>query len=607
MKKYFIAGSMAVIMLWVGAGYGAEIIYLAGKVEVKPAQEKTWQPAKLGMKVVAGDIILTQGIDSGADIDLDDNNRGKKVLRIGESTQVVLRSSFERDKIDNVDLDYGTILSKIEKIKGGSTFEVYTLTAVAGVRGTDWEVNTKKDEEEAEFSCYKGKIYVKTFGRQGELLDRIDVAAGYTTSVKKFEPAADVAPISREKKNEWKEENREIADNVKEYEKKIAAEAVEETSSMPPAEKVKSAPPVIEDIIINGELVGEENTFYSSDLDAGKAYISANIDAAEEDTYTVYWSLDNGATWEEIGDDVDFEHKFTPQMDVEIPIILKVCNVAGACTMSDKISVIFKTDSKTESLNKFMNTLNNAYRTKQLKEVMSCFSEEEFSRYITLEEKLSDFFEAVQVNSSQIDLAGVVFRDDEAIGELRWSADVTTLDTRENLRDSGTALVRLKQAGKGWKVTFVNDIQAVMYGELSEEVLDADLPDFIITHIDVGRTPLRESESTTVTVEVENKGKSSAENIKVSVYDDNSACPDHSLIGVKSIERLEAGHSASVTVSFTGYYPYGLHKIRAVVDEENKIEESLESNNTATTQILVIQYQSFDNITEYQSFNNLVE
>src|SRR3989338_1799253 len=183
--------------------HAVEIVYLEGKVEVKLKKEKEWKAASLGLKLQEGDTIRTVGMDSGADIDLDEKPRGKNVLRLGENTFIILRANMDPGQIDNIDLDSGDVLSKIKELNRDSVFEVYTLTAVAGARGTGWKVSTDKEEEESDISCLDGEIYVKAFDEQGRLLNEMDLGAGQKVSVKKGKPLAETASVADQDKQEW--------------------------------------------------------------------------------------------------------------------------------------------------------------------------------------------------------------------------------------------------------------------------------------------------------------------------------------------------------------------------------------------------------------------
>ena len=156
-----IIGVIAVIFSFLCAAHvlhAAEIVFLEGKVEVKLKREKEWKDASLGLELREGDTIRTAGMDSRADIDLDEEPRGKNVLRLGENTFIILRANMDPEQIDNIDLDFGDVLSKIKGLERESNFEVYTLTAVAGARGTSWKVSTDKEEEESDISCLDGEI-----------------------------------------------------------------------------------------------------------------------------------------------------------------------------------------------------------------------------------------------------------------------------------------------------------------------------------------------------------------------------------------------------------------------------------------------------------------
>ncbi|MEK9149306.1 MAG: CARDB domain-containing protein [Candidatus Desantisbacteria bacterium] len=99
-------------------------------------------------------------------------------------------------------------------------------------------------------------------------------------------------------------------------------------------------------------------------------------------------------------------------------------------------------------------------------------------------------------------------------------------------------------------------------------------PDLIVSNIFFDPQVPIEGDTVTVTAVVENIGGSKAENIEVAVSNQLSA-----------ISEIGAGGSA--TVSYTGTFSAGIHKIRVEIDPENKIEERNETNNIAEKNLTI--------------------
>ncbi len=168
----------------------AVITGFEGGVQVRSASDKSWSKAKKGMAVGIGDSIQTAR-NSVADVSLD--AAGKNVIRIEENTLVVINSANAAD-IDRLDLSYGKIYASVEEVKADLGFEVKTPSAVAGVRGTGWSVDSgpKKDE----ISTFKDAVFVKSFDAQGNLIDEITVPEGFKALVDRFEKAGELMKLT---------------------------------------------------------------------------------------------------------------------------------------------------------------------------------------------------------------------------------------------------------------------------------------------------------------------------------------------------------------------------------------------------------------------------
>ncbi len=93
---------------------------------------------QIGDVIKEKDIIQT-GNDSFCDIKI-----GQSLIRVKQKTKVVLATLIRQGGIENtsVDLDSGKMLCKPKKLLKSETFMVKTPTAVAGVRGTQFTVET---------------------------------------------------------------------------------------------------------------------------------------------------------------------------------------------------------------------------------------------------------------------------------------------------------------------------------------------------------------------------------------------------------------------------------------------------------------------------------
>ncbi len=183
MKKILcvcVAVLLAVLFLGSGVLFAAEIIYLAGKVQVQSPTDVDWREAQLGMSVDIGDSIRTAR-HSSVDIALDDEK--KNTIHLGEKTLIVLNSA-SAGAIDRVDLSRGRVYANMEGIKEGLSFEVNTPSAVAGVRGSSYMVYSDRDSDE--ISAYKHTVFLKTFDEQGIIISETMLPQGFKTFIERF-------------------------------------------------------------------------------------------------------------------------------------------------------------------------------------------------------------------------------------------------------------------------------------------------------------------------------------------------------------------------------------------------------------------------------------
>jgi len=113
-----------------------------GNVAVKGAKEAFWKTAKINMTVNFGDTIRTRE-DSETTITFVDET----LLKVHSNTQVALNSIVSPlEKKNSVLLFFGRVWNKVrKKIAQRKGFEVHSVTAVIGVRGTEFEAAAYED------------------------------------------------------------------------------------------------------------------------------------------------------------------------------------------------------------------------------------------------------------------------------------------------------------------------------------------------------------------------------------------------------------------------------------------------------------------------------
>lgn len=177
----------------------ATITKVEGKVEVQKAKTKGWINAEIGMRLAEGDKIKT-GAKSEAVIKWDDET----MVKISSFTNFVINKSTvnPETKTENINLSLfiGRLTSKVKKIlTSGSSFEIQTPSAIAGVRSTIWSTLVKGDGETI-VSTQEGEVMVSA---EGTL---VIVGKGKMTRVKPKKPPSPPEEQSEEEKKFWEEE-----------------------------------------------------------------------------------------------------------------------------------------------------------------------------------------------------------------------------------------------------------------------------------------------------------------------------------------------------------------------------------------------------------------
>lgn len=136
----------------------AVLSYAQGDVKVKYNDESSWDKYELNATLQVGDSIKT-GANSKARIVLED---GASLL-IGPLSMFTISSVTIDDATEkqnaSFSLDSGKVRSNVNKLgTAGSTFEVKTPTAVAGVRGTDFMVEIDPDTEDSDVTVFDGEV-----------------------------------------------------------------------------------------------------------------------------------------------------------------------------------------------------------------------------------------------------------------------------------------------------------------------------------------------------------------------------------------------------------------------------------------------------------------
>ncbi|OGW98153.1 MAG: hypothetical protein A2Z81_02195 [Omnitrophica WOR_2 bacterium GWA2_45_18] len=196
-----IGGALLAILLAVNFLYNdspdhAHILRMSGAVLIERADEKI--TPKVGMFLNAQDKITT---DDGSFVEVAYDDMRKDVMRIGANSRVVLESARIK-KQTNLFMDKGEIMLKLNQLEKGSTFEVRTPVAIAGVRGTAFGVQFKG--KQVVITDYESRIFVKGLTEDFvEMKDELLLDEGWKVQVAQFEKPSRVKRLTAEEHAAW--------------------------------------------------------------------------------------------------------------------------------------------------------------------------------------------------------------------------------------------------------------------------------------------------------------------------------------------------------------------------------------------------------------------
>ncbi|MFC1807015.1 FecR domain-containing protein [Candidatus Omnitrophota bacterium] len=173
----------------------AKIFYLKGVVKMQRSGEDFWILAKKGMVLKDNDRVKT--LKSGdAEIALDSSL--KNIVKLEGGTEVTI----EDLKTKSLYMYRGKVLSVLESLPTGSSFEVRTPTAVAGVTGSGIFVET--DGKKTGVRCHEDKAYVRGVNIDGVAIGEVLVIdEGYKRFVGHLQAPGELIILTGYEKGQW--------------------------------------------------------------------------------------------------------------------------------------------------------------------------------------------------------------------------------------------------------------------------------------------------------------------------------------------------------------------------------------------------------------------
>ncbi len=157
MIKYLFRMMMVCIILGVSSisyAQNATIQAIRGFVQMKQSAGQNWKRARTRDSIANKGWILT-GPKASVLLRLSDGSK----IKIGRNSIVQTKSLSQ--KKTNIKIQSGSILAHVKKLRG-RRFEVSTVAAVVGVRGTEFAVMVDRNEDiyETSVAVHKGKVVV---------------------------------------------------------------------------------------------------------------------------------------------------------------------------------------------------------------------------------------------------------------------------------------------------------------------------------------------------------------------------------------------------------------------------------------------------------------
>jgi hypothetical protein len=179
--------------------FSATLTDYGGEVSIQRSGEEEWLSVEKDMPLEGKDRIRT-GSFSFAEILIDDGS----LVTIEQNSEITLSelsADFDTKKVKStIFLAFGRLISNIAKfMHRESRYSVHTPTLVAGVRGTEFVVETT-DSETTDVGVFEGEVAVGGVDYDGNLIKESEVlvAKGNQTSVQKFKRP--LPPFAHKKK-----------------------------------------------------------------------------------------------------------------------------------------------------------------------------------------------------------------------------------------------------------------------------------------------------------------------------------------------------------------------------------------------------------------------
>ncbi len=189
-----------------GQGRDARVVALMGEVAAQTKDGRSVQLFKNSVIPEKSDIVTQEG--ARCTVQLPDGTR--VVVRENSRLNLQQLQTADGKGVPRLKLLAGTFWSRFTKLVGGNELEVETPNAIAGVRGTDFQMEAGK--ESGSLAVYHGQVGVAAGGRNAEVPEGYAVVVAKTLGNVRPLPAAPENLLPRDGK--FKTETRVRWDKV---------------------------------------------------------------------------------------------------------------------------------------------------------------------------------------------------------------------------------------------------------------------------------------------------------------------------------------------------------------------------------------------------------
>ncbi len=328
-----------------------------------------------------------------------------------------------------------------------------------------------------------------------------------------------------------------------------------------------------EEMLVNGKAFQEDArvNLFKDEMQQGRIPLAFMPDA---DVQGIEVSIDGGHVWQAMAKTADiFAWDWRPLVDGQADIVFSLTGNDGGIRIYDpRIRVNYMTARPEESIKLVLDRLKDAYAAAQKERVLSVFAHDLPERTKFEEAIQKDFYYYTNIRL-RYRLDRLVMAPDQAsaVGDIFWEKRYSPRSTLVDAKAQGVITTEFVREGGQWLIRAMRS--NTVFG--SSLIVSRDLYLSSTDIVDAGGSMVR--------VVVHNNSDAEALNVKVRVlYKLATAPSDTDLLTDKVIARIAPNSSASTeNISYpvsVGAPPY----FRAIVDPDNAIIESNESNNQAS-------------------------